>query len=355
VSEGLNNFIQFNSPDGGFLQSECWRKFQESVGRKTYNISANDENEKPVAWANIIEHTLPIAGKYFYVPRGPVVSDQRSLISNQFFGNLLNLAKKNNAGWIRIEPPSDEELELIKKNNVGVDLVSARDGQAQGLSLRIKKSAVDMQPREILILDISKSEEEILAGMKQKTRYNIRLAEKRGVKVFSVNSEQRSMINRFIELVKITSERDKIMSHPENYYLKMFEIIPPEILKLYVAEYKEKIIAANLVVFFEKAATYMHGASDNKHRNVMAPYLLQWQAICDAKKKECLHYDLGGIKSVNSDQGTVINNWQGITKFKTGFAPKTRPIQFPGCWDIVLNPVKYNSYIILQKIKRVFR
>jgi lipid II:glycine glycyltransferase (peptidoglycan interpeptide bridge formation enzyme) len=361
VNEGLDNFIQFNSPDGGFLQSEYWRKFQESVGRKTYNISANDENGEPIAWANIIEHTLPIAGKYFYVPRGPVVSDQRSLISDQFFGNLLNLAKKNNAGWIRIEPPSDEELELIKKNNVGADLVSVRDGQAQGLSLRIKKSSVDMQPREILILDISKSEEEILAGMKQKTRYNIRLAEKRGVKIHGTWNMEHGIKTKYVEdflrLIKITAERDKIAVHPEGYYQKMFEVIPSDVLKLYAAEYQGKIIAANLVVFFGKTATYLHGASDDEHRNVMAPYLLQWRQIQDAKAAGCERYDFGGVKTekISNFKFQISNSWQGITKFKTGFAPKTRPILFPGCYDIVLNPVKYNSYIILQKIKRVFR
>ena len=153
-----------------------------------------------------------------------------------------------------------------------------------------------MQPREILILDISKSEEELLAGMKQKTRYNIKLAEKRDVKVLA--SREKKYIDEFCRLVKITAERDKITPHPENYYRKMFETIPPEILKLYIAEYEGKIIAANLVLFFGKTATYMHGASDNEHRNVMAPYLLQWQTILDAKKSGCNRYDLGGIKTV---------------------------------------------------------
>ncbi len=72
--------------------------------------------------------------------------------------------------------------------------------------------------------------------------------------------------------------------HPESYYRKMFETIPAEILKLYMAEYENKIIAANIVIHYGNTATYLHGASDNEYRNVMAPYLLQWQAILDAKK-----------------------------------------------------------------------
>jgi lipid II:glycine glycyltransferase (peptidoglycan interpeptide bridge formation enzyme) len=129
----------------------------------------------------------------------------------------------------------------------------------------------------------------------------------------------------------------------------MFEMIPNNILKLYIAEYKGKIIAANLVLLFGKTATYMHGASDNEHRNLMAPYLLQWQQIVDAKKAGCERYDFGGVKTQKTD-----SSWSGITKFKIGFAPGAKFTQFPGCYDIILKPARYNLYRALQKIKRIF-
>ena len=339
----LLNFIQQNSPDGGFLQSEYWRKFQESVGRKTYNLSENGEDGELTVSANIIAHRLPLISDYFYAPRGPVFSifNFQFSIFKQFLNDLTDNAKENNIGWIRIEPNSEEELELIQDN-------LPKDW-------RTKKSSVDMQPREILVLDISKSEEEILAGMKQKTRYNIKLAEKRGVHVtYNMKHVTQENIDKFLQLVKITSKRDKITSHPDAYYRQMFETIPSEILKLYIAEFEGKIIAANLVLFFGKTATYMHGASDNEHRNLMAPYLLQWQQIEDAKKAGCERYDFGGIKTAISDQRSMNNSWSGITKFKTGFAPDTNPVQFPGCYDIILKPGKYNLYRALQKIKRIF-
>jgi len=345
----INNFIQSNSPDGGFLQSVYWKKFQESVGRKTYDISASDENGEPLVCASIITHSLPIAGRYFYIPRGPVI--EKSKIQNPnvkqnpkskiqiFFNELIDLAGKNNIGWIRIEPDSEEKLKLIQDN--------------LPKNLKIQKSSVDMQPREILVMGISKSEDEILAGMKQKTRYNIRLSQKRGVSVKVISNFQfpisKQYIEKFLELVKITAKRDGITAHPENYYRQMLEAVPFEILKLYVAEYEGKIIASNLVLFFGRMATYMHGASNNEHRNLMAPYLLQWQQIVDAKKTGCEKYDFGGVKT-----GTVENSWAGITKFKTGFAPNINPIQFPGCYDIIVKPGKYNLYRVLQKIKRIF-
>ena len=340
MEKSLLDFIQSNSPDGGFLQSVYWRKFQESVGRKTFELNEEKENDY-IAHANIITHSLPIAGKYFYIPRGPIVSEQRTVNNEQYFNKnfrifldrLLDLAKENNIGWIRFEPNGEEELDMIKGNLPN--------------NLKIKKSAVDMQPREILMMDISKSEDDILAQMKQKTRYNIKLAEKKGVKIY--NSREEESIEDFLRLVDITAKRDKITSHPDAYYRRMLETIPSDALKLYVAEYEGKIIAANLALFFGKNVTYMHGASDNDHRNLMAPYLLQWQQIVAAKKAGCERYDFGGLKT-----GTADNSWSGITKFKTGFAPDTKTTKFPGSYDIILKPGKYNLYRVLQKIKRIF-
>jgi len=346
MDNNLHNFIESNSPDGGFLQSEYWKKFQEAWGRRTYNLSENGEDGELIAHANIIEHKLPVAGKYFYVPRGPVLKifNFQFSIFKQFLNDLIFNAQKNNAGWIRIEPANDEILNSIKDNLPE--------------NIKIKKSAVDMQSRDILVMDILGDEKDILAGMKQKTRYNIRLAGKKGVKVFT--SREEKYINGFCSLIQITAKRDKITSHPKSYYRKMFETIPGDVLKLYIAEYEGKIIAANLVLFFGKMATYMHGASDNGHRSVMAPYLLQWQQMVDARKAGCERYDFGGIK-IQPHPGPLLvkereakNSWSGITKFKQGFAPDINPIQFPGSYDIILKPAKYNLYRALQKIKRIF-
>ncbi len=329
MQEQMKKFIQDNSPDGGFLQSPEWGKFQESVGRKIFNISGNN------FWANIVEHSLPIVGKYFYVPRGPIM-DQEAEIKNQL-EKLIKLSKENGAAWIRIEPADEEVLSAIKKNT----------------NYRIVKAPHDMQPRELLIIDIKKSEEEILAQMKPKTRYNIRLAEKKGVKIYSVeySAQNEKYIDEFLRLVSITAKRNRITSHPENYYKKMFENIPSDILKLYVAEYENKVVATNLVIFFGNICTYLHGASDDEYRNVMAPYLLQWQQIKDAMSAGCSSYDLGGIRT----SGSQNDNWRGITRFKTGFFPAAESTRFPGSYDIIIEPTRYCLYILIQKIKNLIK
>jgi lipid II:glycine glycyltransferase (peptidoglycan interpeptide bridge formation enzyme) len=366
-----------------FLQSDEWRKFQESVGRRIFCISGDN------FYASIVEHELPVVGKYFYIPKGPIchpeldsgsnngLSDKRNFVRSRISArggsgmtSVIDLAKKEKAGWIRIEPANDDSLNSIKKST----------------SYKITKAPHDMQPRELFIIDITKPEDQLLAEMKSKTRYNIKLSHKRGVSVKVISNESchpeldsgskknpqlpqgirfrvkpgmtNNYFDRFIELVKVTAKRDGITPHPENYYRKMFETIPGDILKLYVAEYENKIIAANIIIHYGNTATYLHGASDNEFRNVMAPYLLQWQAILDAKKVGLKKYDFGGVCSGSTalDQNDLkrsnrYNSWQGITKFKTGFSPETKPVEFPGSYDIVINPMKYNLYRIIQQIK----
>ena len=152
------------------------------------------------------------------------------------------------------------------------------------------------------------------------------------------------------------AKRQGITPHPDMYYKKMFETIPADNLKLYLAEYKNKIIAADLVVFFEGTATYLHGASDSEFRNVMAPHLLKWQEILDAKEKGCDRFDLGGIKTHNTQHITHSkNDWAGITRFKLGFSKNTEPTRFLGSYDIIVDRFKYWLYKIMQTTKIFFR
>lgn len=338
MEKNPTTFIQANSPDGAphysekmrdkdFLQSDEWRKFQESVGRKTYNIA--DEN----FFCNIIEHNLPIVGKYFYIPRGPVVSKQGAN-NKERIGELITLAKDNNAGWIRIEPATDEILDNIRRNT----------------SSKITKAPHDMQPKELFIIDITKPEEQLLSEMKSKTRYNIKVAKKHNV---TVTSEQGAGNNEniieFLRLTKIMAKRQGIATHSEEYYRAMCE--KSSCIKIYTAKYQGKIVAANLVVFFGNMCTYLHGASDDSYRNVMAPYLLQWQQILDAKAASCERYDFGGVK-INSTGG---RSWAGVTRFKQGFSPNTKPTEFPGSYDIIISPVKYWLYRTIQRSKSIVR
>ena len=140
-----------------------------------------------------------------------------------------------------------------------------------------------------------------------------------------------------------TSKRDGFMAYPKEYYQKMLEIPGAE---LFVAEFpvdggtsKSKIIAANIVLFCENQTIYLHGASDYAYRNLMAPHLLQWEQIKEAKKRNCIEYDFWGINETK---------WPGVTRFKRGFGG--REIIYPGAYDLVFKPFWYKIYKIAKKV-----
>jgi len=302
---------------GGLLQSKLWADFQKELGKEVFSVKSGE------ARGLVIINSLPLVGNYLYIPRGPIFSTKKKE-NEDLLNKIKRLASEKGAGWVRFEFQEMKDKESVP-----------------GL---VFKSFKNHQPSETLILDLKKSSEEILAGMKQKTRYNIRLAEKKKIEIKAVDSLKD--LESFIELVEETAERDGVNFHDGEYYKKMFQTILRDNLVLLMAYKNEKPIGGVLVSFFGGVATYLHGASSNEHRNLMANYLLQWEAIKMAKKKGMKKYDFFGI-AVNLNK----RKWAGITRFKMGFSSEERPTIFPGCYDLVLRPVRYLIYRILQIFK----
>lgn len=314
------SWLNANCPDGGILQSEEWRAFEESNGNRTEHF------ERSGLWANIIEYRLPLVGTYWYVPRGPVIEKlkmkpEKLKIADEWF-KILNEAKKRGAGWVRVEPRDEAEAILL---------------QEWSKPYRMKKALHDMQPREILVGDISGSEEQILAGMKSKTRYNVRLAEKRGIEV-SMERSDRAMAE-FLRMVQETARRNGIATHAERRYRNFLTSLSEKICELVVARREGKAMAAILVSFFGDTATYLHGASGNDDRDSMAPFLVQFRAIREAKRRGCLRYDMGGVDT----EGTR-PSLSGVTRWKRGFFENVNPVIFPGSFDIVLASSRFSLY-----------
>jgi len=300
--------------EGRFLQSPEWENFLHACRKETFRVEES----------LFVVETLPFGFCYTYSPRGPLRGGMGH--------DSIAEAKKRGCGWIRIEPNTEEKLKDIRESFV------------------FCRSPRDIQPREILVMDVSMSEEALLAHMKPKTRYNIRLAKKKGVEI--IVSDAKEYRDRFFELVSVTSGRAGIRSHSREHYEKLLDALGPEKVQLYCARYQGEIIAINMMIFYQDIAIYLHGGSSNTHRNVMAPFLLQWQAIQDAKKRGCRWYDFGGISTNNNEKR---NDWKGITNFKQGFCPETQSITFPGTYDIVLNPWKYEMYTLLIRLRRIFK
>jgi len=342
-------FLKKKSRDGGFLQSSEWRRFQEALGRETAYFNYPQDGIVCLG----ITHQLPLVGNYFFTPRGPVIDIKQKQTLTKRLREFYLLARKQKMSWIRIEPQSKEDLAYFK------------DFFKKDPFLKAPKNH---EPAQTLMINlIGKKEEDLLMAMKPKTRYNIRLSERKNIVIKtitrkSIPAEKERALDQFYQLIQETSRRDQVTFYPINYYRQMLETFSGKHLRLYLAQYQNEIIAGIIVSFYGEVATYLHGASANRHRNLMASYGLQWTAIKEALRCGCTWYDLFGVKlsSLGQPLSSKIkqNNpedWQGITRFKRGFCPQESPAEFPGCWDIILNQRRYQLYLKAQQAKEFWK
>ena len=213
----------------------------------------------------------------------------------------------------------------------------------------LHKAAAAVQPESTVIVDITPNEDDILASMKSKTRYNIKLAFRKGV---TVREAEPGELPGWYKLYEETAERDRITIHDFRYYKELFVLAEsyqdaPE-LKLLFAELEEELLAGIIVCYHKKGATYLYGASSNEKRNFMPNYALQWRAMELAKDRGCLWYDLFGIPP-HAEQGHPLH---GLYRFKTGFGGSV--LHRLGCWDVPLKPALYSGYKAAEKARNYY-
>ena len=321
-----DNFVKTNAADGGILQSWVWGDFQKSLDRKIFRLAAVDDAGQLQAIALAVQHNIHFDYNYLYLPRGPVVSQSASRHLKPLLAEILKIASVEKSFMVRCDPA----------------WLAGQEATLAGW----RRADWEVQPKCSFIIDISKPEADLLAGMKSKARYNLNLAIRKGV-IISVSSEV-SGVETFWQLMKQTAKRDGFAPHLKEYYKKMFDQMGPTgTIKLFLAQYQNKIIAAHIVSFFGTTATYLHGASADMYRGVMAPYLLQWQSIAEAKQAGCHYFDFGGVNG----QTYFSEKWEGITRFKVGFSEATAPTEFIGTHEIIVNPVVYSMYKFAKQIK----
>lgn len=310
-------------PDGGLFQSTEWIDFQAAAGKPVVSFTLGTT---PVFG---IEYQLPRIGQYLYVPRGPVMALETTEAINAI--ELLTFARGRGYVFLRVEPQSTLLKEQLSKL----------------FGRNFRKTSHDIQPREILMLDVTKNEETLLAEMKSKTRYNIRLAEKQGIRI----EETRNDVDKaaFFELLTKTAARKDIHFHPQAYYQSFLEHFDRETCELLVAKKDGEVLAGILVLYYADTAYYLHGGSNDHGRKYMAPHLLQWEAIRRAQARGMKQYDFGGVAV--KEVPPKGKDWSGITRFKQGFAPQTETLLFPGAYDIVIDRKRYALYQFLRTLK----
>jgi lipid II:glycine glycyltransferase (peptidoglycan interpeptide bridge formation enzyme) len=323
--EKWNRFLLAQPSQAGiFLQSWEWLDFQQEVKERVWRLGLED-NHQLKGVCGVIKYLLLGKKNYLYIPRGPIVDNKEEENYSLFFETIKMIAQEEKSIFLRIEPLRNLTLP---------------NGQ-----LKIVKS---VQPKQTLLLDLSLSEEGLLSQMHEKTRYNIRLARRKGVEVRLINLNAKDEFEKFWDLLKKTAERNKFKLHPKEYYQKMLEILGKEDfgqerreemrVRLYLAYYQDKPIAGAIVGYFGETATYLHGASSYQDRALMAPCLLHWEIIRQAKKEGYKFYDFWGIDE---------KRWPGLTRFKKGFGGQE--VIYPGAFELPFSCFWYKVYWLGKK------
>jgi lipid II:glycine glycyltransferase (peptidoglycan interpeptide bridge formation enzyme) len=214
----------------------------------------------------------------------------------------------------------------------------------------VRKARGDIQPPSTVIVDLCRPEREILASMKPKTRYNVRLAEKRGVRV---EEGTEADLEPWYELYRETSARDRIAIHSLRYYRGLFETAAGRTaageaapsVRLLLARAGGELLAGNLVLFWKRSAVYLTGASSGAQRNLMPTYALQWAAMRAAKAAGCETYDLYGCPPA----ADASHPMYGLYQFKTGFSAAIT--ERWGTWDAPVSPAVYAAYAAVERLR----
>jgi lipid II:glycine glycyltransferase (peptidoglycan interpeptide bridge formation enzyme) len=330
---------------GSFLQSGFWGSFKARFGWNARPFLAAWEApplprvELPLL---VIHRPLGFGVSLAYVPWGPeppwgLESSPNDEVKTAMLRSLaedLRALLPDNTAFIRFDPPW---------HTVG------EAAPAPSLAAPFVRSAADVQAPDTALVDLRCGEEEILGRMKSKGRYNIRLALRKGARVHDGGAEG---LEQFYALYRETARRDGISIHALSYYQALFAHCaeyPGQELRLYLAEYEGRTLAAAIVLFRKTVATYLYGASSSGDRQVMAPYAVQWKAMTDAKAWGCAEYDLFGIPPGDDPDHPMA----GLYRFKASFGG--RIIRRSGSWDFAYKRLPWRLFGAAEALRKKLR
>lgn len=312
-------------PKGHVLQTWEWGEIKSRTGWQPWRLIL-EKDGAIVAAVSVLERRLPVLGiPIFYASRGPVLDWQDEQVFDAVLREIRQLAKQHGAIFLKVDPDipsSAKELEAYLKRR---GFRSAETG----------KGFEGVQPKYVFRLDISADEESLIAQMNQKTRYNIRLAQKKGV---MIRLGTREDLPEFYRVLKETTERDKFLVRAYSYFEDMYDsLVPSGYAQLFIGEYEGQVVAGTLAFAMGQKAWYIYGASSNAYRNVMPNYLIQWEMIRWAKANGCTLYDFRGVPGPSqlSEDYPLF----GLYRFKKGFNGEYT--EFIGEWDLVYRPAVY--------------
>jgi len=312
-------------PEAHLMQTTSWAQFKGHFGWSALRV------QREHCAAQILLRSLPLGFSIAYLPKGPLGSQWQEL-----WPQVDLLCRQQRAVFLQIEPDLFEPL--------------PEEAYAEWLA-GFKQEEHAIQPRRTILIDLTQNEEQLLVAMKQKTRYNIHLAERHGVKVHPSTN-----LDNFYKMMQITAQRDGFPLHSADYYRKAYEIFAPQGKCVLLEADLDRTPLAYLMAFLQhERAWYFYGASDDEHRNLMPTYLLQWEAMRWAKAQGAKTYDLWGVpdveESVLEEQFTSRSDglW-GVYRFKRGFGGQV--VRSAPAFIRVYHPMLYRVYQVLRSTRQ---
>lgn len=290
---------------GNLWQSLEWKTYQEALGRKVVIYACISDNSTIEASALVVIDTTTGGLSTWEIPRGPL--SITSAANTTLLSRIISDAKSKKCLALYLSPASPMTTEISG----------------------VKKSERHVQPEATRVIDLTQSEENILSQMHSKGRYNIALAKKHGIEVMEGTS---SDIPAFYELLQSTGGRDGFKISQKSHYMRFLSSLPQSFVLM--AKYQGKPVSGLIGVEWHGTAFYYYGASSYEHRNLMAPYLLQWEAMRRAKERGCARYDVLGISPENAGADDA---WRGISDFKRKFGGTV--MSYPPERMIILKPL----------------
>ncbi len=308
-----------------FLNSWNWGEFQKKEGCKIWRWGFYNE-DKLIALALVLKIKAR-RGTFLFVPHGPVVKEEKEKVLRELLEKGKETAKKEKAVFLRVAP-------IAKRTDENKNLFS---------SLGFREAPLHMHPEVSWELDITKSEEDLLMDMRKTTRYLIRKAGKEN-DIEAVQTQNLQDLEAFDKVYQKTAERHDFVPFSLRFLKNQFLVFKEDDqIAIFLGKYKGEVVASSVVVFWQDRAFYHHGASLQKYRKVPVSYLLQWEAIKEAKRRGCKKYNFWGIApEIREKEDLKKSNhpWAGLTLFKMGFSGrrkeyvKTQDFPFSGKYII---------------------
>jgi peptidoglycan pentaglycine glycine transferase (the first glycine) len=330
-----NDFVRASTYPS-VMQSWEWGELKAATGWTPLVVALEDDGALR-AGALVLERPLPhLRRGLLYAPRGPVLDWSDLDLLARLIAEIRAVARERGAVALKIDPcvPAERKDVVAALEGLGFRFAGSADPDLGGT-----------QPRYVMKTDLRPEPEELLANFHPKWRYNIRLAERKGV---TVREGTRADLPEFYRVLQITAERDRFRVRGLDYYERLYDLLAPAgMAKLFVAEVEGQVVSGAILFRMGREAVYVYGASDNEHRNLMPNHLLQWTMMRWARAQGCEVYDFRGVS--REVDGEPMGELGGLNRFKRGFAAQY--MEYIGEYDLVLSPFWYRAMSVARRLR----